>query len=41
MHSEGKNPEGKTITKAEGMAATTANTAIKHETTGEKNVGKK
>ena len=35
MHSEGKKLEGKTLTKAEGTAPTTANRAIKHETTGE------
>ena len=34
-YSEGKNLEGKTLTKAEETAATTENTAIKRETKGE------
>ena len=34
-HTEGNNPEGKTVTKVEGMASTTENTAIKRDTAGE------
>ena len=41
MHTEGKNPEGKTLTKLEGMVASTANPEIKCEMTGEKKVNKK
>ena len=41
MNLEGKNPEGKTLTKTEGMTATTANTSIKFEMTGDTNFDKK
>ena len=41
MHSEGKKPEGRTITKAEGMAENTAKTAIKREMKCETKVNKK
>ena len=41
MQSEVGNPEGKTLTKAEGTVEITENTAIKRETTGETNVDKK
>ena len=35
---EGTNPEGKTLTKSDGTAETTANIAIKCETTGKEKV---
>ena len=41
MNLEGKNPEGKTLKKTEGMTATTANTSIKFEMTGDTNFDKK
>ena len=34
IYLEEKTPEGKTLMKAEGTSSTTANTAIKRETTG-------
>ena len=40
MDTEGKKPDGKTLTKSEGAVATTANTAIKCETTRETKVDK-
>ena len=41
IHSKGNDLEGKTTTKVEGMAATTAKTEIKSETKGRKNVDRK
>ena len=41
MHLESKNLEGKILTKAAGTAATTSNTASKHDTTDKINVDEK
>ena len=41
MDTEGKKPDGKTLTKSEGAVATTANTAIKCEMKGETKVNEK
>ena len=41
MYLEGKKPEGKNLTKAEGTEATTENTPIKRETIGQTKANKK
>ena len=40
-HSEGNNPEGKTLMNLEGIEVTKANTTIKSETTGDTKVDEK
>ena len=41
IDTKGKKPEGETLTKLEGITATTENTAIKLETTGKERVKEK